>query len=70
MRCLLCYNALINVSNPKTNARKGLISYYKTNGITSFKKHVDVNYHLISKNFEEVQNMMKGRQPTKKILIY
>ncbi len=70
MRCLLCYNALINVSNPKTNARKGLISYYKTNGITSLKKHVDVNYHLISKNFEEVQNMMKGRQPTKKILIY
>ncbi len=37
-RCLLCYNALMNVSNRKMQARKGLISYYKTNGITSLKK--------------------------------
>ncbi len=34
VRCLLCYNAPMNVSNPRTQTRKGLIAYYKTNGIT------------------------------------
>jgi len=38
MRCLLCYNAPMNVSNPRTQVRKGLITYYKINGITSLKK--------------------------------
>jgi hypothetical protein len=60
MKCLLFYNAPINASNPRTNARKGLISYYKTNNIMSLKNHVDVDHHLISKKFEEVQNMMRG----------
>jgi len=58
----------MNVSNPRTQARKGLITYYKMNGITSLKKHVDANHYLISKKIEEVQNMMKGsveRQPSK-----
>jgi hypothetical protein len=51
----------VNVSNPRTQARKGLISYYETNGITYLKKHVHVNHYLISKTFEkEVQNMMRG----------
>jgi len=61
MKCLLCYNAPMNVSNPRTQARKGLISYYKTNGITSLKEHVHVNHYFISQKFEEVQNMMRGR---------
>ncbi len=64
MRCLLCYNAPMNVSNSRTKARKGLIAYYKINGITSLKKH----HYLISKKIEEVQNMMRGsveRQPSK-----
>jgi len=51
----------MNVSNPRTQARKGLISYYKTNGITSLKEHVHVNHYFISQKFEEVQNMMRGR---------
>jgi hypothetical protein len=52
MRCLLCYNAHVNVSNPRMQARKGLISYYKTNNITSLKKHVDANQYLIFKKIE------------------
>ncbi len=35
MKCLLCYNATKNISNSRTNTRKGLISYCKTNGIMS-----------------------------------
>jgi hypothetical protein len=51
----------MNVFNPRTQARKGLISYYKTNGITSLKKHVDVNHFLIYKKIEkEVNSLMKG----------
>jgi ribosomal protein L16 Arg81 hydroxylase len=30
-----------------------LISYYKTNGITSLKKHVDANHSFIAQMFEE-----------------
>ncbi len=70
MRCLLCYNAPMNVSNPRTHARKGLISYYQTNGMTSLEKHVDDDHFLIYQKLEEVQNMMKGsveRQLTKKL---
>jgi hypothetical protein len=36
MHCILCYQEPIIRINLKTQARKGLISYYKTNGITSF----------------------------------
>ncbi len=58
LRCLLCDNAHVNVSNPRKLAGKGLMSYYKTNGIMSPKNHVDVDHYLISKKIEkEVQNM-------------
>ncbi len=41
--------------------RKKLISYYKTNGITFIKKHVDANHSLIAQRFEEkMNNMLKG----------
>jgi hypothetical protein len=41
--CILCYNNDVNVHNLRTKKRKGLIKYYKTYGITTLKKHVDVN---------------------------
>jgi len=31
MYCIFCYNDLFNAFNKKTQARKGLLSYYKTN---------------------------------------
>jgi hypothetical protein len=47
LHCILCYNIPINASNLRTQARKGLISHYNTNGITSLKKHVNAK-HVVS----------------------
>jgi hypothetical protein len=33
MCCILCHKNLMFTTNPRTQARKKLISYYKTNGI-------------------------------------
>jgi hypothetical protein len=47
--------------NHKIQTKKGLILYNTTNGITSLKKHVKVNYSIIAKMFEnEVNNPLKG----------
>jgi hypothetical protein len=48
--------------NLKTQAKKGLISYYKINGITSLKKHVDAKHTVIANFFEEVNSLLKGRK--------
>jgi hypothetical protein len=57
------YNGPINASHSRTQARKGLISYFKTNGITNLQKYVDVNHAIESKRFEEEMNkLMKGNQ--------
>ncbi len=65
-----CDNGQVNESNPRTQLRKELISYYKTNGITSLKKYVNVDHVIVAKTFKEKMNSsMKGnvkRQPTKK----
>ncbi len=51
--CILCYQILVCGINPKIQARKRLISYYKTYGITSLRKHVDVNHMLIAKKLKK-----------------
>jgi len=44
MCCMFYYNNPIDAySLAKTKARKGIISYYKTSGIQTLKKHVDAN---------------------------
>jgi hypothetical protein len=35
MKCIFCYASLILITNSKTQARKGLILYDITNGITT-----------------------------------
>ncbi len=69
MHCILCYIGPINASNLRTETRKKLISYYKTNWITSLKKHVDAHHTIVSKIFEEEMNkLMQGKEkmrPTK-----
>jgi hypothetical protein len=61
MRCFFCYPKLIETCNKKTKSRKGLISYYKTNGITCLKNHVDVNHVVLYNKFENVvNNFLKG----------
>ncbi len=47
MRCLL------HVFNPNTKGRKGLITYYKTNGIIALKKHVNNDHATFVKKIEE-----------------
>jgi hypothetical protein len=64
------YNSPIDAYNlVKTQTRKQIISYYKTNGIMTLKKHVVVDHVMIPKKFEEeINNLVKPdeRQPTKK----
>jgi hypothetical protein len=61
MRCIFCYQEPIIGINSRTQTRKRLISYYKTNGITFFKKHADVKHIVIVKMFEEKVNfLLKG----------
>jgi hypothetical protein len=54
----VCYNGPINASHSRTQARKGLISYFKTNGITNLQKYVDVNHAIVSKRFEKEMNKL------------
>ncbi len=60
MKCIFCYISLLLVSNLKTQARKGLILYKISNGITTSRKHV-LSYHLkFAKMFkEEVNNPIR-----------
>jgi hypothetical protein len=53
MRCHVCYYNQITITNSRTQLRKGIISYFKNNGITTFKKHVDVDHVVLAKTFEE-----------------
>jgi hypothetical protein len=63
MRCILCHQELVIGINPRTQVRKILIFYYKTNGITSLKRHVDANHILITRMFEkEVNYLLKRRE--------
>jgi hypothetical protein len=55
MRCQLCYKTPM-LYNPRTKLKKGLISYYKTNGISTLKKHVDVKHHLLANKLDEEMN--------------
>jgi hypothetical protein len=49
---------------------KGIIPYFKNNGITTLKKHVDVDRVALAKKFEEKLNnfgrTIITKQPTKK----
>ncbi len=45
------YKNPINCPNPRTKERKGRITYYKTYGITTLKKHGNVNHGIIAKTF-------------------
>jgi hypothetical protein len=47
--------------NPRTQVKKGLISYYKTNAIFFLKKHVDADHFFLAQMFEEkVNNLLKS----------
>ncbi len=52
MHCMICHTKNVPFI-AKTKFIKKTISCLKTNGITIFKKYVDVEYILIAKKFEE-----------------
>ncbi len=56
----------------KNLSKEGLISYYKTNGITFLRNHVDANHIIIAKMFEkEVNSLLKGREERQlKVIIF
>jgi len=56
MRCIMCYDNVVNIPSPRTKERKGLITYYKIYGIIVLKKHVDVNHFIIANKIEEKIN--------------
>ncbi len=67
MGCFLCYKNTIDSFKSQNILRKCIItSCYEVNGITTLKKHVDVDHLITAKNFEEVYNLSRGnveRQP-------
>jgi hypothetical protein len=47
--------------NLKTQAKRGLISCFKTNG--TLNKHADADHGLVAKIFEEkVNNFLRGKE--------
>jgi hypothetical protein len=50
---ILCHVNPVNVLNLKTKKRKGLITYYKSYGITILKKHVSAYHSMIIKNLKK-----------------
>jgi hypothetical protein len=56
MHYLLCHFQPIVSMNSRKVLRKGLITYYKTSGITCLHKHLDVNHSTIYKIFQEKIN--------------
>ncbi len=66
---ILCHNNPILNVYPKTQARKWLIIYNTTNGITPLRNYVNLNHFNILKQFEiEVNFLLREdeRQPSKK----
>jgi hypothetical protein len=57
MWCIVCHN---NVVGPEifelcTKLRKGFIVYHKSNGITTMKKHVELEHNTLIKKFCQEQ---------------
>jgi hypothetical protein len=40
----------------RTKLRKGIISYYKSNGISALRKHMDGEHNLLAKKYDEEVN--------------
>jgi hypothetical protein len=70
---MLCYEKLVSLAilRQRTKSRKRLVSYFKSSGIITLKKHVNGNHFLIARNFgkklsNNVENLME-RQCKEKV---
>ncbi len=60
MRCTLCYQNLAIGINLETQMKKGLVFYYKKNGMKILLKYVDAKYILITMRFvKEVNSVLE-----------
>jgi hypothetical protein len=55
-------NLLFLQIKKKSYLKKGLLSYYKTSGITCLQKHLDAKHSVIYKKFQEEINIIKGKK--------
>ncbi len=55
MKYMICHVNFVYY-NPITKKRKGILTYFKKNGIRTLKKHVDVDHAIIANIFEEEVN--------------
>jgi len=46
MRCILCYDSVVNILNAKIKERKGLITHYKIYVVIAFTKDVHANHSI------------------------
>jgi hypothetical protein len=55
--CVVCYEKSISLAiltfGRKNEVKERFSFYFRSNGITILKKHVDANHSLIAINFEE-----------------
>ncbi len=66
MHCIICYNSPILNLNSKTQVRRELIVYNTTNGITTLRKHVNVNHLIILEFWKSEQSFeIKGKTTCK-----
>jgi hypothetical protein len=66
---MICHKKFVPFTT-RTKFRKGCISYFKSNRITTSKKHVDAKHTMLAKKFEEeiaipIRSGLE-KQPTKK----
>jgi hypothetical protein len=66
---MICHVNFVPYS-PRTKKGKGIITYFKKNGIIALKKHVDANHVILAKRFEKEVNFplrnILEKQPTKR----
>ncbi len=76
MMCyLLCHFQPVVSMNSRKQLKKGLVTYYKTTGITCLQKHLDVDHSTIYKRFQEEINNEREKNverqfAKKRFLIY
>ncbi len=58
MICFFCQPKLIETCNKRIKSRKDLISYYKTNEITSLKNHVDTHHAVFYKKLKNKSTIL------------
>jgi hypothetical protein len=57
MWCIVCHNDVVGpeIFELYTRLRKGFIVYHKSNGITTMKKHVELEHNTLIKKFCQKQ---------------